>query len=87
MSSGVAEGNSALVTAFSLNAAKYTSYTALMSVTNAGRTTKAMLNDPGLETQASSIGQVSQGWNRFPYALTLGLLGPRIASDVRRAWV
>jgi hypothetical protein len=43
MSSGVAEGKSALVTAFSLNAEKYTSYTALMSVTSAGSTRKPMM--------------------------------------------
>jgi hypothetical protein len=39
----VAEGNSARVSGLSLNAAKYTSYTALMSGTSAGRTTKPIL--------------------------------------------
>jgi len=39
-SSTVAEGNKALVIALSLKAAKYTSYTALISAGRAGSTTK-----------------------------------------------
>jgi hypothetical protein len=43
ISAAVADGKSALVTALSLKAAKYTSYTALISFTNAGSTTKPMI--------------------------------------------
>jgi hypothetical protein len=57
MSSDVAEGKSALVITSSLKAAKYTSYTALMSATNAGSTTKPIIIG-GCSTQASSVGEV-----------------------------
>lgn len=50
-SSSVADGKNARVTALSLKAAKYASYTALMSVTSAGSTTKPMLC--GLQIYAS----------------------------------
>ena len=43
ISAAVADGKSALVTALSWKAAKYTSYTALMSFTKAGSTTKPMM--------------------------------------------
>jgi hypothetical protein len=43
ISSSVAEGKNARVTALSLKAAKYASYTSGMSATNAGSITKPMM--------------------------------------------
>lgn len=88
-SCSVAEGNKARVISLSLNAAKYASYTALMSVTNAGSTTNPIygccfnLSDlsfcmsvDALHTHEDMIGETSLNLRLVQLDSTAQLYGP-----------